>query len=119
MLKLAVGVATVSVTEFDWTTGEPGLLTTIWIEPADVKKLDGMETIISVAFWVDTGTNWPFAWTVAFAAKPLPMMPTDVGTFEEVLTVTLEGVMEEIVGTVAATTNSVGVVVLPPVRDYW
>jgi hypothetical protein len=44
-------------------------------------------------------------------------MLTDTGTFEEALTATLDGLTEKIVGKFAATTSSVGVVVLPPGPD--
>src|SRR5260370_8699595 len=41
-------------------------------------------------------------------------MPIEVGTLEEVLTATPDGLTDTMVGTVAAITNSVGVVLLPP-----
>jgi hypothetical protein len=60
----------------------------------------------------------PFACTVAFAAKPLPETLIELGTLEEGLTATLDGLTERMVGTVAAITSSVGVVLLPPGLDY-
>src|SRR5260370_24954189 len=43
-------------------------------------------------------------------------MPIEVGTLEEVLTATPDGLTERMVGTVAAITSSVGVVLVPPGR---
>jgi hypothetical protein len=41
-------------------------------------------------------------------------MPIDTGMFEDVLTGAVVGLMEKIVGVFAATSSSVGVVLLPP-----
>jgi hypothetical protein len=84
------------------------------MEPAAAKKVDARETVMFVPFWLVTGTKVPFACTVAFAAKPLPEILIELGTLEEVLTATLDGLTERMVGTVAAITSSVGVVLLPP-----
>lgn len=84
------------------------------MEPAAAKKVDARETVMFVPFWLVTGTKVPFACTVAFAAKPLPEMLIGLGTLEDVLIATLDGLTERMVGTVAAMTSSVGVVLLPP-----
>src|ERR1700753_3645312 len=84
------------------------------MEPAAAKNVDASEIVMLVPFWLVTGTKVPFACTVAFAAKPLPEILIEVGTLEVVLTATLNGLTETMVGAVAAITSSVGVVLLPP-----
>src|SRR4030081_3928503 len=84
------------------------------MDPAAAKKVEATETVMFVPFWLVTGTKVPLACTVAFAAKPLPKMLIEVGTLEEVLRTTPDGLTETMVGTVAAITSSVGVVLLPP-----
>lgn len=82
------------------------------MEPALAKNVDARDTVIYVPLWPTIGTKTPLACTVAFVANPLPEMLITVGAL--VLTATLDGLTEEMVGLVAATTSSVGVVAVPP-----